>query len=231
MKIIGLALLLAARGAAAAEMSGSQLLQKSAASYAALRSYAGSARVRSEVQVGRTKIAQTATAVIRFQRPGRIRIEGKDVTGRPYRIISDGRATWSAPTSRTNPAAQQMANVQMAIIGMTGIAAGAPATLPAMLLNLRWGNPFLHREGSRRLPDERIDGRDCYKVVHTDANTTRSYWIDRRTFLLRQMQEAQDARQLAAFGRGAAVTSRVVRYSFIIEQVNGPMPAKLFQRP
>src|SRR4051812_14473500 len=169
MRIVWLGLLLAARGAAGAEMSGSPLLQKSAAAYAALRSYAGTTRVRSEVQVGPTKVAQTATAAIRFQRPGRIRIEGKDATGRPYHIISDGRVTSSAPTSRTNPAWQKMPTVEMAIVGLTGIGVGAPATVPAALMNLRWGNPFTHRMGSRRLPDERIDGQACYTVLHTDA--------------------------------------------------------------
>jgi len=231
MRTVWLGLLLAARGTAAAEMSGTQLLQKSAAAYAALRSYAGTTQVRSEVQVGPTKVAQSATAAVRFQRPGQIRIEGKDATGRPYSIVSDGRVTWSAPTSRTNPASQKLPNVEMAIVGLTGIAIGAPATVPAALMNLRWGNPFTHRVGSRRLPDERIAGHDCYKVLHTDANTTRTYWIDRGTLLLRRMKEEQNARQLSALGRGAALTSHVVLYSFTIDRVTGPLPAKLLQRP
>ena len=55
----------------------------------------------------------------------------------------------------------RMPTVEMAIAGMTGIAAAAPATLPAALMSLRWGNPFTHRTGSRRLPDERIEGQVC----------------------------------------------------------------------
>jgi hypothetical protein len=228
--IVWLALALAAPRAAAAPLTGPQILQKSAAAYAALPAYVGAATVQSAVTAGRQKIAQTATAVIQFQRPDKIRIEGKDVTGQPYRIVSDGREVWSAPTSRTNPGWQKMPNVQAAIIGMTGPAAGAPATLPALLLSMPWGNPFPRVDGSRRGPDVKIDGHACFQVVRADPSTMRSYWIDRQSFLLRRMKEEQNARQLSALSRAAALHSRVVVYSFRFDQTRGPLSPKLFQR-
>jgi hypothetical protein len=214
MKLLGLSLVLAARGAVAAELSGSQLLRRSAAAYAALRSYAGTTTVRSEVKRDGRTIARTASASIRFRRPGTVRIEGTDVTGRPFRIVSDGRTTWSAPTSRANPARQQMPNLETAVAGLTGVSLGASAAVPAALLNLRWGNPFPQGAGSRRGPDQRIDGHPCYQVIDAGARVTRRYWIDRRSFLLRQLREEQNARQLAAITPGAGLQSRVVRYSF-----------------
>jgi hypothetical protein len=214
VKLIGVALVLTARGAVAAELSGPQLLRRSAAAYTALRSYTGTTTVRSEVKRAGRSIARTASASIRFHRPGTIRIEGTDVTGRPFRIVSDGRTTWSAPTSRANPARQRMPNLQAAVAGLTAVSLGAAATVPAALLNFRWGNPFPRGDGSRRGPDQRIDGHPCYQVVDADARIARRYWIDRRSFLLRQMTEEQNARQLAAITPGAGLDSRVVRYSF-----------------
>src|SRR5947209_7806854 len=86
MRIVWLALALAVRGPGgttargAAGMSGPQLLRMSAAAYAALHSYSGTTTVHSEVRLGQSKVAQSATAAVRFQRPAKIRIEGKDVT-------------------------------------------------------------------------------------------------------------------------------------------------------
>jgi hypothetical protein len=227
---LALALSLTARGAAAAEMSGPQLLRQSAAAYAALRSYAGTTTVRSAVTVGPRRVAQTATAVIRFQRPDKIRIEGKDVTGHPYMIVSDGHTIWSRPISRTNPGWQKLPILEMAIAGMTGVTVGAPSTVPAALLKLRWGNPFLLVDGSRRGPNERLEGHDCYKVVRADASITRTYWIDIHSFLLRGMKEEQNAQQLSALSRGAALSARVVAYAFTIGSINSPLSPKLFQR-
>jgi hypothetical protein len=131
---------------------------------------------------------------------------------------------------------------------MTGVAVSAPTTIPALLLHLNWGYPFGGRGESLVVGHEKIDGSDCYKVVADNpARSKVTYWVDTRTFLLRQIKQEQNAQQLAELhkqieedlkqrGRPplpatAQATSRETVQSFAIQAINGRVDAKLFQKP
>jgi hypothetical protein len=74
-----------------------------------------------------------------------------------------------------------------------------------------------------------LDGKDCYRVVGTTRGTRRTYWIDSRTFMLRQMKEDLGSSQRPNDANAAAPSPRL--YTFAIRQINQPVNAKLFQPP
>ena len=242
-------LVLWAGGVSAADLTGDEILTKSENAYAALKSYVGTTTVKSNAVINDMHIAQTAMAKIVFSRPGKIRIEGKDTSGQAFTIVSDGKGTWSSWAIKNKGAFERSQSVEMAIAGMTGVAAGAPTQIPAALMKLNWGYPFVRAKDSKLEGREKIRGADCYRVVSkTPAGRTR-YWVDSRNFLLRQMKEEQDENELAELQRKVeeeagktlreqgiempkfAMKSRETLHSFAIEKINVSIDPKLFQDP
>ena len=100
-----LALAGTARGA---EMSGGDILKKSEAAYAAVKTFVGTTIVRGHSEIGGTKLEQISSAKVTFVRPGKVRIEGLTAgratsfkEGRPFTIVSDGKKTWKSWHSKT----------------------------------------------------------------------------------------------------------------------------------
>jgi hypothetical protein len=203
--------------------------------------------VNSKTQSGGRDSVRTATARITFAAPGKIHIAGKDTAGHAYVIISDGNETWSSWAIKNKGAFEKARSVENAVAAKTGVAAQAPTTIPAALMHLNWGNPFARGRGGQVVGHEKIGGSDCYKVVADAATGKTTYWVDSKTFLLRQLKEEQDAKQLAqmhqriqeslkqagrpALSNTSTSTSREVVQSFAIEAINRPVDAKLFQKP
>src|SRR5262249_10525345 len=128
---IVLLLMVSAGAAWAAAMSGQDVLQRSADADGALKTYVGTTTIRSTAQFGGRKLEQTATAKIRFSRPGKLRIDGKMTMGQPFTIISDGTNTWLSRGFTRGGAFEKAQSTEMAIAAMTGVAARAPTTIPA----------------------------------------------------------------------------------------------------
>jgi outer membrane lipoprotein-sorting protein len=243
-----------------AEMSASDVINKSEAAYAAVKTYVGTTTVRTKADVGAIQLDQISTAKINFMRPGKVRIEGRtasrDVSGKdghPFAIVSDGKTTWKSWAIQNNGAFQEVQNVSMA--GMAGVAQGAAEGIPAALMKSEgaWTgghDPFrVPRLSAAQLAGhEPIDGVDCYKLVARDSQLGDvTLWIDSQSFFLRQMKWELSEAQLALgaqkaeeylkkIGKGRpvnvpAVKSQIEVFSFTIDQVDGPVDAKLFTDP
>jgi hypothetical protein len=210
---IAIAALWLAMPAHAAEMSGADIMTKSRLSYASLQSYRGTTSVKTTESKG-GPAALRGTAKIDFSRPDQIKIEGEDAQGHFYQIVSDGKSTTLAASITGNmPRPQE--SVQLAIVRMTGIANKAPTHIPALLMDLTWGHPYARLGRCRLEGREMLGGKETYRVVDTTAEYTRTYWVDTKSFLLRQLKEEQTAQQSTK--RDAPAQRRETVYSFSIE--------------
>jgi len=242
-----------------AELTASEVLAKSDAAYAAVKTYVGVTTVRAKTDMGAMKLEQAATAKVTFMRPGKIRIEGKaagfapGMEGPAYGIVSDGKTTWKSLALMNNGAYSEVKNIAMA--GVAGVALGAAEGIPAALMKSEgaWTarhDPFAvpSLSETKLAGHETIDSADCYKLVaiHPELGKV-TLWIDAKSFLLRQMTKELTGAQLAAAvqkaseamkGAGpalpanmAAIKSKSDMFSFAIEKVDGSVDAKLFTNP
>src|SRR5262245_14045632 len=174
------------------------ILQKSEAAYAAVKTYVGTTTVRGKADFGVMNLEQTSSAKVSFVRPGKIRIEGRTAgrdpagrDGQPFTILSDGTTTWRSWAIQNGGAYSVVQNIPMA--GMAGVAQGSVEGIPAALMKSdgAWTgghDPYAIPRMSQTAVAgrEKIDGADCYKLVaknpkHADV----TLWIDSKSFLLR----------------------------------------------
>jgi hypothetical protein len=242
-----------------AELSASDVIAKSEAAYAAMKTYVGTTTVRSQADAGARKLDLVSTARITFMRPGKLRIEGKTggdvakgVRGHPFVIVSDGQATWKSWPIQNNGAFQEVQNVTTALAGKAGVAHGAADTIPAVLMKSDGTppggyDPFrVPRVSAPYLAGhETIDSADCYKIIVNHAEFDATLWIDSKSFVLRQMmREFNKSRMDAAkkiadehlkkIGRprlAPSIRSHSNVFTFVIDNVDGPVDENLFADP
>lgn len=243
-------------GRAAEEPTGPEILQKCAAAYAALHSYVGMTATSSTITMlpaaggpaagagtRANTLTQTASARIQFSRPGKFRVEGLDTGGLAFAIVSDGKKNWLSCAFKDHGAFVEQDSPETAISSMTGVAAGAPTTIPALLMKLNWGFPFNNTETATLAGHETVVGVDCYKIVQSSDTETQTFWVDSHTFLLRQTQSEQSQEQLAAMDRFIAangggveaalpaIKSRSSMEFFVVQSVDAEPAAALFADP
>ena len=232
-----------------AELSGEALLERSKAAYASLTSYIGASKVKSEYVMNGALFTQSAMAKVTFLSPDRIRIEGKDSSGKAFTILSDAGFAWLSWEFKNRGVFEQAESLEMAVASITGVAAGAPSVIPAALMKFGWGSPFSRIGSVSEVVRDKVSGIDCYKVSVSQPERSITYWLDVRSYLLRQMKEEQDEKQTAEMQRmmqklaGEALkekgipipkfemTSMAVVHSFTIDRINVPVDPQLFHDP
>lgn len=239
-----------------AALTGPEILKKSAAAYAALTTYSGTTTVVSKAEFEDSTLDQTAEARVRFERPGKMRVAGRDaggsmdLDGTPFKIVSDGRKTWMLWELDPENTWEDAPSVERAVAAMTGVASGAPTTIPAALMNFEWHNPFANNEKSVMQGRETSGGFECYKVVQELDRSTRTLWVDTQNFLLRRLQIEKTEAQIAAAQQARLEADKKagrqqpdfgdipVRFkhsldieTFAIESLNEPLDEALFQDP
>ena len=246
--------------AAGAELSGSDIIKKCEAAYAAVKTYVGTTIVRGKSEIGGTKLEQTSSAKVTFMRPGKIRIEGRTAgreasfkDGHPFTIVSDGKKTWKSWPLQNNGAFVEVRDVSSA--GMAGVAQGAAELIAAALMKSdgAWtggSDPFIvsRSAGAKLEGHEEIDGADCFKLVsqHSELGDV-TLWVDSKTFLLRQITRELNEQQLAEQAKRAdaalkrlgketperrmPIKSMATTFSFKDEKINGSVEEKLFLDP
>jgi len=232
-----------------AELSGEALLERSRSAYAALTSYIGTSMVKNEHVMDGSLYTQSATAKVTFLSPDRIRIEGKDSGGRAFTIVSDAGVTWFSWEFKNRGAFEQVESLEIAVASLTGVAVAAPTVIPALLMNLKWGFAFARLGSASAVTRESVSGFDCYKVSISQPERTVTYWVDARSYLLRQMKEEQDENQTTEMQKmmqklaGEALKQKGIQlpkfeigsmeifHSFMIDAINVPIEPRLFQDP
>jgi hypothetical protein len=246
---------------AGADMTALEVIKKSEAAYAALKTYVGTTTVRSETTVDTTPMQQISSAKVTYMRPGKVHIQGKTASapmakdGSPFTIISDGKTTWSSWARQNNGAFKKVDGVAAA--GMAGVALGAAEAMPSALMKsdgvfTGGGDPLLipRLAGAAHQGHEKIEGSDCYKIVSKSPTLgDATMWIDSSTFLIRQMKRDYSERQLSDMRASAEASLKkagrdlplpanvpVLKgmsqvFSFKNEAMNAKVDEKLFADP
>jgi hypothetical protein len=180
-----------------AELTGDEILAKSAKTYRELKAFRGDSKVTSSSTVSIKGTApqtseRSAQASFNFQRGAFFIIKGLDATGGPFSIDNWGPKTTLTTNFAGKEKTENVEDLEMAVAGMTGVAANAPTIIPALLLDSSWGYPYRTRGATAKLEGhETLQGHDCYKVsqpfIKIDSVST--FWIDSQSFLLRQIKE------------------------------------------
>lgn len=183
---------------------GRQILRACSETYKSLREFKGGASVisLSSIEIDQeapTNLLRSADAQFDFVRDGRFNISGHDTEHDPFNITSTPQKTTTTYPTDNKGLPKDVEDVEMAVAGFTGVAATAPTTVPALLLDSGWGSPFSLKTDATLKGSEMFGGHECYVIVQKErgAPQTNTLWIDSKTFLLRGMREEQGSTSFA----------------------------------
>ena len=181
-----------------------EILQKSAATYAALTSYRDSGQVVSQI-AGQTL---NSTFNIRLQRPNRYRVEWAQTT----QFFTNGGVVWSAGNGdymvmehgQNNVQPEREPDLPTALGSATGVSSGAAATIPGTFFQQNWGDALKFRADGKtplsQLADDMVAGVECYVVssirgsvrlpgnLGQSGKATTTLWIGKQDYLIHQKQ-------------------------------------------
>jgi hypothetical protein len=137
----------------------------------------------------------------------------------------------------------------MAVSSMTGVAASAPTTI-SYLLTRPAGTPshtFRFINGAKIEGEEEIEGKAYYKLTARPTEHSVSWWIDKKTLLLRRIVTSFDENQSAAMMEktqkqmtaasqkmGMEMPKMEMRFvsnteEFLVEAIDEPIDERLFE--
>ncbi len=203
-----------------AELSATEILQKSLVTYGELKLYRGTCAVTSEkISTFGNNAPQhrvtNANATFNFTRGERLSVKGENILGNRFEALSTPDKTWvesgvagadGAPMTERQkedarvilPGLEDTELFDQVTGALFSLTEGAASVMPSLLMGDSPSNPLRRPPGATRLPDQNILGNDCY-VVHHDfaaAGVATTFWVDKRTFLLRRMQKEQSMKIL-----------------------------------
>lgn len=174
-----------------------EIIKQSQDAYAALTSYRDEGE--SVATVGTAKVAPQ-TYSIKLARPNLYQIKWVQDSG----FFSQTGIVWSAGSGnflKIRPGNQPVkySNQEGALAAATGISGDASGSIPGTFFNLNWGNQLgAKMKSAERKPDEKIGGVDCYVLAQSNAGRTRTLWIGKQDFLIRQIENDTSAADLKA---------------------------------
>lgn len=177
-------------------LTGDEILAQSAKAYLQLSEYRGKCVVISQTTISvhnapAQSELQTAQASFDFKRGQFFKIEGRDTGSEPFSIDHRGEKTTLTYASQGKPKIEKSKSLELAVAAMTGVAASAPTTIPALLTSGFWGFPYMIRTSATLKGHETLAGHDCFVVTQpfAELNSLTTFWIDSQSLLLRQMRE------------------------------------------
>lgn len=211
----GLSQNLRAQDASQPKLTKEEIFQKSKAAYAALNSYSDEGQVvhlsdgpTVATYMG-TRITENGTRVTNFttrlSRPNLYRITWRDNYSDPAAApLSTAMDVWSMGDGDYlnmgfGKPAEKQKTMEDALAGATGISSGAAAEVPAAFFNTKWANPFCClAKGLIQQADEKVGEVDCYVFAGGTKDRTRTIWIGKQDFLIRQIRETSSAAAMKA---------------------------------
>ena len=126
------------------ELSGKQILERCAQTYLSISEYVGQCVVNSHGAGSNNEAppesySLTTQAHFDFKRNAHFNIRGRKTNDAPFSIESSPTKTILKHHVKGQEHTEELENLIMAVAGMTGVAAGAPTTVPALLLDAKWG--------------------------------------------------------------------------------------------
>jgi len=87
----------------------------------------------------------------------------------------------------------KLESLDNAIAAATGISGGSAITVPTMLLpeEITWRRAIRFSE-PKRIDDDLFDKKDCFRIHDIIYGNAVTFWVDKKTFLLRKMYREQE---------------------------------------
>jgi len=219
-----------------------QIAERCKNAYTALISYQVTSSVvtRGIIAANPQPHIYNTSATIQFVKPGKIHVEGTDMSGYPFAYISDGVGT--EETDMTQEGRWQKRIPEMAVASVTGIALSAATTIPSLLLHTISGSPLPLSGGKTLSPEVRedtLDGQACYVLTAyletPEVAETTSLWIDEKTYLLRRsvsdVNSAPQTLQISGNPYSQSATKTHNDEHFTNQRLNEPIPDSTFALP
>jgi hypothetical protein len=174
-----------------------EIIKQSQAAYAALTSYRDEGET--VATIGTAKVAPQ-TYSIKLARPDLYQIKWVQDSV----FFSQTGIVWSAGNGnflkmRQGSQPAKYPNPEGALSAATGISGDASGSIPGTFFKLNWGNQLgTKMKSAERKPDEKISGVDCYVLTQSNAGRTRTLWIAKQDFLIRQIENDTSAADLKA---------------------------------
>jgi hypothetical protein len=126
-----------------------------------------------------------------FVRNDRLRfeyVEKKDGRDSRYIIWTNGKEVlrwWDV-----KPKIENDRPLKVALFGANGVSEGSSYTIPSLLVSDLFGNRSLDSRlveitEAKRMPNEKVDDADCFRIEGKLRDATMTVWIDVKSFLVR----------------------------------------------
>jgi len=167
-------------------LTGEQILERMATTYATCKSYRDSGVVTNDFNPQHIEVKPFRTA---FVRPDQFRFEYDDATPEKPFIVwakaGEVRTWWYIKQG-----VKRQRSLEEGIAGATGVSGGAAHTIPTLLLPAQIGGRKLtSMTDLNRLPDEGLDNTPCFKLQGKFADRPTTLWLEKATYLIRQIVE------------------------------------------
>jgi hypothetical protein len=191
-----------------------QIMEKTRAKYASLNSYSDGGYVvatLNDTVINTsfiTRLARTNFYLISWQR------NAESFFSTNY---SGAQAVWSSGCGNfldTGLGPQTVESREIALAKARENSGGAAIAIPRAFFNLPWGSPFGDSWfAEERKTDEKVGGVDCYVLITEGEGRTRTLWIGKQDFLIRQIRGVMDATILQE--------TMAKNFNWDVEQISG----------
>jgi hypothetical protein len=184
----------AANNAAGDDLSPFQIFQKTREKYASLTSYSD----EGQAVVTLNDAIINTSFTIRLARTNFYMIEWKQTVESILSTNYDtAQSVWSSSAGNfldTGLGPQNEESRETALAKARENSGGAAITIPRIFFNLPWGDPFGDAWFAHdRQTDENVGGVDCYVLNAELQGQTRTFWIGKQDFLIRQARTVTSA--------------------------------------
>jgi outer membrane lipoprotein-sorting protein len=183
--------------AASNNLSPGEILKKVRENYASLASYSD----QGESVAVLNSIAITNVFVTRLARPNFYQIDWEQ-NNESLLVTNDVKflAVWSSGAGNfieKGAGPQKQPGRAIALVKAAEVSGGAIVMIPRMFFSLETGD-VLDSEvfGEKRLADEKAGGIDCYVITREAEGRTKTFWVGKEDFLIRQIQTVMSAQAM-----------------------------------
>jgi outer membrane lipoprotein-sorting protein len=184
-------------------LTGAEVLQRCEHAYKSMKSL--------DVMVTAVDRKAHTSAHVQFVRSGKLAVSGTAVTGKPYRLVSNGKTTWVLKKGKWS----KLPNAEFGIATITGPSGTTGTVIPALLLQTDWGNLDTILTERIAIGTATIGGRKCYRLS-AKLGPSESVFVDASTYYLVRTRSAPSGESITVdFGK---------------HKVNVPIPDAAFRR-
>jgi hypothetical protein len=170
---------------------GRAILEASRRAYSSISSYDGTIELSTKATFPGETHPQQRTLKVHYQRPGNLRLEGRNSNDDPFVI----EITPDSASIRRKDEIENFPSGKDALVAFSGATLYSSLVLPGCLLDVAWGNEdwILPRDKSlfdawatkaRLDGSASVDGRGCQRIVCERDTMTWTIYVDEKTKLL-----------------------------------------------